>query len=184
TELVKALSDADRTRRQSLQNELKKIPRPPSLPATMALANTNGVSPRTFILYRGDYQQSGDEVQPGFPAILEGHRQKEAQTPTSQVPASSSEPEVSLSSSAGTGRRTALAAWLASPANPLTARVMVNRIWQHHFGRGLVATPSDFGTRGARPTHPELLDWLAGEFVAQGWSIKALHRLILRSAAY
>jgi hypothetical protein len=90
---------------------------------------------------------------------------------------------VSLLRSAAS-RRTALADWLASPANPLTARVLVNRIWQHHFGRGLVATPSDFGTRGARPTHPELLDWLAGEFVAQGWSIKAMHRLILRSSAY
>jgi Protein of unknown function (DUF1553)/Protein of unknown function (DUF1549) len=184
TELAKALSGADRTRRQSLQNELKKIPKPPALPATMALANTNGVSPRTFILNRGDYQQPGDEVEPGFPAILNGNRHKEAQTPTSQLPNSNSQPEVSLIRSAATSKRTALADWLASPANPLTARVLVNRIWQHHFGRGLVATPSDFGTRGARPTHPELLDWLAGEFVAQGWSIKAMHRLILRSTAY
>ncbi|HXI50483.1 MAG TPA: DUF1553 domain-containing protein, partial [Candidatus Saccharimonadales bacterium] len=80
--------------------------------------------------------------------------------------------------------RAALADWLASPANPLTARVMVNRIWQHHFGRGLVSTPSDFGTRGALPSHPELLDWLAGEFIRSGWSIKAMHRLILGSAAY
>jgi len=150
----------------------------------MALANTNGVSPHTFILHRGDYQQPGDEVEPGFPAILEGNRHQEAQTPTAQAPNSNSQPEASVRRSAATSRRTALAAWLASPANPLTARVLVNRIWQHHFGRGLVATPSDFGTRGARPTHPELLDWLAGEFVAQGWSLKAMHRLILRSAAY
>ncbi|HKS37101.1 MAG TPA: DUF1549 and DUF1553 domain-containing protein, partial [Verrucomicrobiae bacterium] len=184
TELAKALSGADRTRRQSLQNELKTIPKPPALPATMALANTNGVSPRTFILHRGDYQQPGDEVEPGFPAILEGNRPKAAQAPTSQVPNSDFQPEASLRRSAATSRRTALAAWLVSPANPLTARVLVNRIWQHHFGRGLVATPSDFGMRGARPTHPELLDWLAGEFVSQGWSIKAMHRLILRSAAY
>ena len=183
-ELAKALSGADRTRRQNLQNELKKIPRPPSLPATMALANTNGVSPRTFILHRGDYQQPGDEVEPGFPAVLRSSRREEAQVTPAQKPDANSQPEVSPLRSAATSRRTALADWLVSPENPLTARVLVNRIWQHHFGRGLVTTPSDFGTRGARPTHPELLDWLAGEFMAQGWSIKALHRLILRSTAY
>jgi hypothetical protein len=81
-------------------------------------------------------------------------------------------------------QRAALADWIASPANPLTARVMVNRIWQHHFGRGLVATPSEFGTHGQKPSHPELLDWLASEFVAQGWSLKAMHRLMLTSATY
>jgi hypothetical protein len=183
-ELVKALSEADRTRRQRLQNELKKIPKPLSLPATMALANTNGISPRTFILHRGDYHQPGDEVGPGFPAILRSNRRKEALSSKSEIRNPKSEIDQSLLTSAATRRRAALADWLSSPANPLTARVMVNRIWQHHFGRGLVATPSDFGTRGARPTHPELLDWLAGEFVAQGWSIKAMHRLILRSAAY
>ncbi len=83
-----------------------------------------------------------------------------------------------------TGRRTALAKWITDPANPLTARVMVNRVWQYHFGRGLVATPSDLGTRGGKPTHPELLDWLASEFVAKGWSIKQLHRMIMTSATY
>jgi hypothetical protein len=183
-ELAKALSDADRTRRQNLQNELKKIPRPAPLPATMALVNTNGVPPRTFILHRGDYQQPGDEVEPGFPAILRSNRREETQVTASQKPDADSPQEPSFRRTAATSRRTALAAWLASPANPLTARVLVNRIWQHHFGRGLVVTPSDFGTRGARPTHPELLDWLAAELVAQGWSIKAMHRLIVRSAAY
>jgi hypothetical protein len=80
--------------------------------------------------------------------------------------------------------RLELARWIASPENPLTARVMVNRIWQWHFGTGLVATSDNFGARGTRPTHPELLDWLAAEFVRSGWSVKHLHRLILLSAAY
>src|SRR6185369_14311152 len=83
----------------------------------------------------------------------------------------------------GSGRLE-LARKIASPDNPLTARVMVNRIWQHHFGAGLVRTPSDFGTRGEPPTHPELLDYLAVRFMQSGWSLKTLHRMILTSAAY
>ncbi|HEX4613952.1 MAG TPA: PSD1 and planctomycete cytochrome C domain-containing protein [Urbifossiella sp.] len=83
----------------------------------------------------------------------------------------------------GSGRLD-LAGWIASADNPLTARVMVNRIWLHHFGKGLVKTPNDFGTRGLAPTHPELLDWLAADFVASGWSVKAMHRRIMLSAAY
>ncbi len=81
-------------------------------------------------------------------------------------------------------RRLALAEWITNPTNPLAARVMVNRVWQYHFGEGLVRTPSDFGANGARPTHPELLDWLAAEFMEYGWSVKHLHRLIVTSAAY
>jgi hypothetical protein len=82
------------------------------------------------------------------------------------------------------GRRIALAEWLASPANPLTARVIVNRIWHHHFGRGIVATLDNFGKVGERPSHPELLDWLAVEFVKRGWSLKQMHRLMMTSEAY
>ncbi len=89
----------------------------------------------------------------------------------------------SLAPSAGSGRRE-LAEWLTAADNPLTARVMVNRIWQHHFGRGLVGSENDFGARGERPSHPELLDWLASRFVEHGWSVKAMHRLIMASAAY
>src|SRR5439155_731275 len=81
-------------------------------------------------------------------------------------------------------RRRELADWIADPANPLTARVIVNRVWQGHFGRGLVPTPDNFGVRGEPPTHPELLDWLAARFVADGWSLKKLHRLITLSDAY
>ena len=82
------------------------------------------------------------------------------------------------------GRRRALAAWLGSPENPLTARVIVNRIWSHHFGRGIVPTLDNFGKMGEPPTHPQLLDWLAVEFMDRGWSIKQMHRLIMTSEAY
>src|SRR5207302_9901341 len=82
------------------------------------------------------------------------------------------------------GRRRVLAEWLASDRNPLAARVMINRVFQHHFGRGIVRSPNDFGNIGDRPTHPELLDWLAGEFVAGGWRLKAMHRTIMLSNAY
>ena len=82
------------------------------------------------------------------------------------------------------GRRRALAEWIASPDHPTTARVIANRVWQAHFGRGLVRTPNDFGVMGMAPTHPELLDWLASELVASGWSLKALHRAILRSSTW
>ena len=81
-------------------------------------------------------------------------------------------------------RRRKLAEWVADPANPLTARVMVNRVWHYHFGTGLVATPNDFGRNGERPSHPELLDWLAADFLAHGTSLKALHRRIMLSSTY
>ena len=102
---------------------------------------------------------------PAFPAVL------------------SSGPRRSRALPHSSGRRTALADWLTRPDHPLTTRVIVNRLWQHHFGRGLVATPSDFGLIGDDPSHPELLDWLATELVAQGWSLKAMHRLMVTSAA-
>ena len=116
------------------------------------------------LLYRGDPEQPKGEVEP---AVLQVAGQvKLAKT------------------SSDTERRKALADWVASPLNPLTARVLVNRIWQGHFGVGLVDTPSDFGNSGGKPTHPELLDWLASEFVSHGWSIKKMHRLIVLSATY
>src|SRR5262249_11884810 len=85
---------------------------------------------------------------------------------------------------ATSGYRRQLAEWLTRPDHPLTARVVVNRVWQQYFGRGIVSTPDNFGRSGAAPTHPELLDWLATEFVRSGWRFKSLHRLILNSSAY
>lgn len=125
--------------------------------------------PDTFVLVRGNPNTPSDKVEPSFPICAGGS--------TAPLPV--------ISPNAKTlGRRTLLAEWIASPKNPLTARVIVNRIWQHHFGRGIVRTPNDFGLQGARPTHPELLEWLADEFVANGWSMKKLHRLILMSNTY
>jgi hypothetical protein len=123
-------------------------------------------------LVSGDYRQPGEAVEPGFPRAITGA----AEPATLETDRYRQFPT--------RGRRMTLAKWIASPENPLTARVMVNRIWQHHFGRGIVETPSDFGKNGARPTHPELLDWLALRFIQEGWSVKAMHRLILNSSAW
>lgn len=137
---------------------------------TLGLLMTDRTEPPpvTRILFQGDHQQERAEVQPGFPSILDPNPARITPAPNPGT----------------TGRRLALAQWIASPTNPLTARVFVNRIWQQHFGRGLVETSNDFGLASARPSHPALLDWLAGEFVRNGWSVKHLHRLIVLSATY
>ncbi len=122
--------------------------------------------PPTKLLKRGDWRKPDATIEPGFVQII-----------STTVP--KLEPTARTS-----GRRTALAHWIASADNPLTARVMVNRIWQQHFGKGLVASSSDLGETGDRPTHPELLDWLAVEFVTSGWSVKHIHKLIVLSQAY
>ena len=134
----------------------------------LAVTEPGPVAPVTHLLRRGNPGSLGEEVQPGFPGVLG------ASVPTVIPPASGR----------SSGRRRALADWIASPDNPLTARVIVNRVFQHHFGRGLVRTTSDFGVQGSLPTHPELLDWLAGHFIQEGWSLKRLHRLILTSQSY
>ncbi len=125
----------------------------------------------TRLLRRGDFESPDNEVQPGVLSVLETSHN------SFHLPPAPPNDQT-------TGRRLALANWLTHPEHPLTARVLVNRVWQYHFGTGLVATPDDFGARGSRPTHPELLDWLAAEFVESGWSIKHLHRLILLSATW
>jgi len=126
-------------------------------------------TPPSYLLLRGDPNSPGPEMQPGFlSAITYGN------PPTELPPASGNT----------SGRRRALAEWLVSGDNPLTARVMVNRIWHHHFGRGIVPTLDNFGKMGELPSNPELLDWLAIEFQSRGWSIKQMHRLIMTSDAY
>jgi hypothetical protein len=127
--------------------------------------------PVTYLFHRGDPKQPKEAIPPGGLSVLAPSGQ------TIQLPAK--DPNLATS-----GRRLAFARWLTSPTNPLVARVLVNRIWLHHFGRGLVGTPSDFGTMGERPSHPELLDWLAGDFVRHGWRLKRLHKLIMTSTAY
>lgn len=124
-------------------------------------------SPKTFSLSGGDHERPIEEVEPGFPeAIAHGVQPEIVPTATSS------------------GRRTALAAWIASPQNPLTARVFVNRVWSYYFGAGIVRTVSDFGKAGEKPTNPELLDYLADSFVKEGWSVKKLQREILLSGVY
>ncbi len=139
----------------------------PEKPRMVCVSEFGPKPPATHILHRGNPHTEGEKVIPGFPTILGGGDAK-----ISKVPNASS------------GRRLALARWIADKKNPLTARVMVNRLWQHHFGRGIVASPNDFGKLGRAPTHPKLLDWLAVEFMDNGWSMKHMHRLILNSRAF
>jgi cytochrome c553 len=148
-----------------LRMELRRLVRP-GLPADLpgAHAVQEGIPLDMYIHRHGDETQHGPVAHRAVPKFLAGGH-----------------PPVIPTKSSG---RLQLAEWLARPDNPLTARVMVNRIWQHHFGKGIVTTPSNFGVRGEPPTHPELLDWLAGRFIDSGWSIKAMHRLILRSKTY
>ena len=136
-------------------------------PMAPGIADVGREAPRTYVALRGNWENRGEEVGPGFPTALGG----------GDVP----EPPREAKS---TFRRKALAEWLASADNPLFARVMINRIWMYHFGNPLVGTPSDFGTRAGQPSHPELLDWLATEFASRKWSIKSIHRLIMTSEAY
>ncbi|MCA9269210.1 MAG: DUF1553 domain-containing protein, partial [Planctomycetales bacterium] len=126
--------------------------------------------PATFLFYRGDYEQPKQSVAPRPLTVLSPATSVEILTNDASLPSS--------------GRRLAYARWLVSGEHPLVARVVVNRIWLHHFGRGLAPTPGDFGALGVAPTHPELLDWLASEFVAHGWSVKWLHKLLMTSTVY
>ncbi len=164
------ISQEDFDRYARLRQEWTELRRHPPRSAAQALVvKEQGPDPPvTHVLLRGNPQSEGEVVQPGFPSVL-------------GVP----DPEIRRPAHGeSSGRRRALAEWIASPKNPLTARVMVNRLWQWHFGRGIVRSPNNFGLQGDPPTHPELLDWLAAEFVEHGWSLKHIHRLILASNTY
>ncbi len=137
----------------------------PVEPFVMALTEIAGQVPETHLFNRGDHDQPREKITPGELTILGA----------TEIPERAGET---------TGRRLAYARWLTSGKHPLVARVLVNRFWLGHFGRGLVNTPGDFGTLGERPTHPELLDWLASEFMANGWKLKPLHKLLVTSRAY
>jgi hypothetical protein len=165
-EVVDALPAAEREKRAELRKKLHEIeltePDPPL--AAYAVADSEKPVPATYILKVGDVKHKMGEVGPGVLTVLN--------TGNIEIPNTSR------------GRRAALANWLASPDHPLTARVMVNRIWQFRMGSGIVATPNDFGVLGQRPTNQKLLDWLAVEFMERNWSVKAIDRLIVLSSAY
>ena len=160
SEPLKRMADESTKRTQLLAQRAELVSHAPL--RETAYAVTEGAIANARMHMRGDPEKLGDEVPRRWLELFGGEL----------VPAD-----------AGSGRLQ-LAQWLSDPANPLVSRVIVNRIWQHHFGKGLVQTPNDFGTRGQRPTHPVLLDWLAGQFVTSGWSMKSMHRQIMLSSAY
>jgi hypothetical protein len=164
-ELKKDLADVQRSR-------------PQSPPTALALIDIKPEPAPTYLLERGDFYAKKERLQVGFLTVMTGARPPEDYWDTARN---------SISPNQSTGQRRALADWMTDVeqgAGPLLARVIVNRIWQHHFGEGLVRTVSDFGVRGEPPTHHELLEWLANRLVADGWRLKSLHRLILNSSVY
>lgn len=153
------------TRLQEMQAGRKPAAASDAVLAQIAIEN-GPKPPDSFVQVRGNAHVPGDKVEPLFPVVFK-----------------SPAPDINPGDRSS-GRRLALAEWIASPENPRTARIMVNRVWQWHFGRGLNPTSNDFGKLGAGVSHPELLDWLAQQFIESGWSLKALHKLILSSQAY
>ncbi|MBO0698605.1 MAG: DUF1553 domain-containing protein [Zavarzinella sp.] len=164
-EIHAALSPLERAKREALRNQQHALEAqlPGPVPAAWAIAD-DGKNPPTHVLKRGEVKRKGGVVEPAFPRVLT--------------------PEVRDQKSEVRLKRSDLAKWVTQPDHPLTARVIMNRVWQHHFGRGIVGTPNDFGLRGEKPTHPELLDYLATEFMAKGWQLKPIHRMIVLSATY
>jgi hypothetical protein len=172
-EVDAALNDVDRDSLDELQTQIKA--------AETELARRNvekvqalwdvGKAPTIRLLHRGDVDFAGPVVEPGFLTVMSRPGQADATASPSAVGET-------------TGLRLAFAEWLTSPDHPLAARVIVNRFWQHHFGKGIVDTPGNFGATGSRPTHPELLDWLAVNFMRDDWSAKRIHKLIMMSTVY
>jgi hypothetical protein len=169
-EAAKKLRGPDAKRWAELKTELAKFNdiKPPDAPIAQAMIDNGKDAPTTHVLAVGVYDAYKEEVQPGFLSIIDPTDAKIA-------------PPDGVNSS---GRRSALANWLADPQNPLSTRVMANRIWHYHFGRGIVGSPSDFGVMGERPANKDLLDYLTATFVENGWSIKKMHRLIMLSNTY
>ncbi len=166
-DMLKKLPAEKKKRFEELETQLNALPPRPTAPQAMAVADLHEAPP-THLLDGGNWFKPKQELHPGFPTFLGG-----GSVDTSLPRGVES-----------TGLRSALARWLSRRDNPMTARVMVNRLWQHHFGVGLVATSNDFGMQGDLPTHPELLDFLAVEFMDRGWSLKEMHRLMVLSATY
>ncbi len=164
-EVVAVMSASSKSQREKLRKQLHEVEStaPDPLPAAYAFVDTGEAAPPSFVLRLGDPHSKLQPVDPALPYVVRA---------SYTIPAATA------------GRRTAFANWLASPENPLTARVMVNRIWQFRMGDGLVRTPNDFGTMGDKPDSHALLDWLAAEFMAGNWSVKAMDRLIVTSGVY
>ena len=181
SDVIALLSNDERTQHAALKDQLAahELTRPTTPPGIMAVAEKGTDAPPTYVLRRGVPGRHGAQVEPIFPSAISFENSPPPPVLTS-TPVESSPPP----SSQTTGRRTALADWLTSKNHPLTARVFVNRLWQHHFVAALVTTPNDFGVMGEYPTHPKLLDWLAVQLMDGGWSIKQVHRLLLLSATY
>ncbi len=162
------LKGDDKARYDDLKKKLEAYDKmKPEMPLAMAINDVGATAPATRILGGGDFRRPKKEVEPGFPECL-----------------GESEPGVIPAAAASSGRRSAFANWLTKSDHPMTSRVIVNRLWSHYFGKGIVATPNDFGIMGTPATHPELLDYLATELVAREWKLKAIHRLIVTSATY
>src|SRR5262249_31908760 len=161
----RALTGPDRDRAEERVRALEGS-LPPPLPAISTVRNVEAERTSVHVLKRGNEEAKGRLVGPRLPPAPAGAESRE-------LPPGTRHPRTP---------RTGRAGWVASPDTPLRARVMVNRLWLWHFGRGIVETANDFGVNGSPPSHPELLDWLAREFVAGGWRIKPVHRLIVTSA--
>lgn len=165
--MFNGMKPAEKDRLDALKKQLADAgPRPTAAAVSMSFTDVSRDVPPTHLLKRGNWRNKSAEIRPGFLSAFDDR--------VAEI-----KPNGHTS-----GRRTALAEWVADSKNPLTARTIVNRIWLQHFGRGIANSPGDLGLQGERPTHPELLDWLASEFVESGWSLKTLHRQIVLSRAY
>ncbi len=169
--IVSLMTEEERKKHQELNDKIDELEnqKPAMYPTAMAITDSGPTPQPSYFLQRGIIGANGSLMAPGVLSVASATEYIFPKPPAGAQT---------------TWRRRGFAEWVASPDNPLTPRVMVNRIWQHHFGEGIVRTPSNFGKMGETPSHPELLDWLASQFVARGWSVKAMHRLMMNSQLY